>query len=99
MNRKRAESICHLTFRLAVWSLVLCLLALFLLTYWQSWLPLGAFIPTHPDHKTFVLFVLLRSVLSLIIVLSVVVVGTSFIVRKVLRDLIADENYLEETED
>ena len=99
MNRKRAESICHLTFRLAVWSLVLCLLALFLLTYWQLQLPFVAFIPTHPDHMTFKVLVLLSNLLSLIIVLSVVVVGTSFIVRKVLRDLIADENYLEETED
>ena len=99
MSRKRAESICHLTFRLSLWSLVLCLLALFLFTYWQLQLPFVAFIPTHPDHMTFKVLVLLSNLLSLIIVLSVIIGGTSFIVRKVLRDLIVDENYLQETEE
>ena len=99
MNRMRAELIWDFLFRLAIWSLILCILALFQFPSWQWWLPFVAFIPTHPDHSTYVMLVLFNNLLSLIIVLSVILGGTSFIVRKVLRDMIADENFLQGPEE
>ena len=99
MTNKRAELICGLTFRIAIWSLGLCLMALFLFTYTQSQMGLSAaFIPTHPDYPTYMALGVIRSLLSVVIVLSLMVGIVSFLVRRVLRNRIADEEYLQKRE-
>ena len=99
MTNRRAELICGLTFRIARWSLGLCLLALFLFTYMQSQMELSAaFIPTHRDYPTYMALGVIRSLLSVVIVLSLLVGIVSFLMRRVLRNRIADEEYLQKRE-
>ena len=91
MDRKRTETLWDLTFRIALWCQVLSVLALLV----SFTLSIGAPIILLPS-PVYVVLDMVSGYLLILLVLSLVVLGTAFIVRRVVRDLVADENFRQE---